>query len=979
MGRCETHRDGTGENKGGETEGFCRFKMPQKMILRPLLVALCTIVLGVWGACAAGVDPDDGLSGTSGGCGLLSLSEAERNWLREHPVIRVVQDPDWPPVEFVDKQGQTQGLSVDYLKSLEAVSGIKFERVQGLRWSESYNRLKRREVDMTTCLTETEERRGFLSFTKPYLIAPIVILTCDSISYIGTLNELKGKKVAVVDGYATGEWIARDYPGVKQVKVSSVGDGFARLAQGDVYAFVDNMLVLSYYLDSGQWKGLRITGTTPYVYAQSIAVRKDWEPLIGILQKALDAIPDEARDRLYRKWVSVRFGPTFDYALYWKVIAGAALLLAGLVFWNRQLSKEIARRKQAESLQAESEANYRHLFEAHGAVKLVLDPESGQIVDANRSAEAFYGWSRDKLMCMNIRNVNTASSKVVMDYMNKALTGESHFEFQHCLADGSIRDVEVFCSQVMWNGKVCLHSIIHDISDRKRVMMECERLMAAVGQVADGVVITDRDGIIQFVNSAVESATGRSHDSLIGLHLDALKSDEPGQCFKTLQQTLAGGRQWRGRFVNRGSDGRRRISEATLSPVRDPEGRIVNYVSVERDITEHVLLSEQLHQAQKMESVGRLAGGVAHDFNNMLQVILGHVELALDTLGSDHPVIGDLREIEKATRNASTLTRQLLTFARKQPVTPQALDLNDAVSGMIPMISKVIGEAITLSWEPRQGLWVVNMDPVQLKQILVNLCVNARDAIQGVGSIMLETRNVVLDEAYCAVHVGVRCGEYAMIAVCDTGCGMSAEVKAHLFEPFFTTKKAGKGTGLGLAIVYGIVKQNQGDIHIYSEPGQGTVFKIYLPRHVAAKAVVAALAAPAIPIPGNGETVLVVEDEAAILDMVKKLLVKFGYRVLTSDRSVQALRLAAEHAGGIQLLVTDVVMPEMNGKELAERVVALNPEIRVLFMSGYTANVIAHHGVLDAGAHFLQKPFSTVDLAAKVRQALDHPKVSKPV
>lgn len=396
-----------------------------------------------------------------------------------------------------------------------------------------------------------------------------------------------------------------------------------------------------------------------------------------------------------------------------------------------------------------------------------------------------------------------------------------------------------------------------------------------------------------------------------------------------------------------------------------------------RDVTDRKLaarenerLQAQLMQAQKMESVGRLAGGVAHDYNNMIGVVLGYSELAMARLGPDDPLREDLSAIHGAALRSRDMTRQLLAFARQQVIAPQILDLNATVEGMLKILRKLIGEDIDLVWHPGRGLWPVSMDPSQLDQILANLCVNARDAIADVGTITIETSTVNVTPDYCSERLEVTPGDFVLLTVSDDGCGMERTTLEHIFEPFFTTKDVGKGTGLGLPTVYGVVRQNGGFVTVYSEPGQGTTFRIHLPRHAG---VVADEPKPAVEdaAPGRNETVLVVEDEAVILGMVERILTRYGYVVLPAGTPGEALALAKAHAGDIALLITDVVMPEMNGRELAARMKALFPGIRCLYMSGYTADVIAHRGVLDQGCLFIQKPFSTTGLAAKVRSALD--------
>jgi PAS domain S-box-containing protein len=408
----------------------------------------------------------------------------------------------------------------------------------------------------------------------------------------------------------------------------------------------------------------------------------------------------------------------------------------------------------------------------------------------------------------------------------------------------------------------------------------------------------------------------------------------------------------------------------TSSPIFNQAGQVTAAIEMVEDITEKLSLESQLRQAQKMESVGRLAGGVAHDFNNMLGVIIGHAELALYKMDRSQPLFAAMQEIHKAALRSADLTQQLLAFARKQTVAPTVLDLNETVEGMLKMLRRIIGEDIDLVWLPDSDVCPVKMDTAQIDQILANLCINARDAIAGVGKVTIETHAVSFDEDYCTDRLGFRPGDFVMLAVSDNGQGMDRETIDKIFEPFFTTKGVGKGTGLGLSTVYGIVKQNDGFINAYSEPGQGSTFRIYLPRH-AAESRQMHEERPVSPDPHGHDTILLVEDEAAILEITQLILENLGYRVLTASTAGEALAVASEHAGEISLVITDVVMPNMSGRDLAKELIARYPGLRTLFMSGYTDNAIAHHGVLDEGINFIQKPFSKQALAAKVREVLD--------
>ncbi|MBU4317220.1 MAG: PAS domain S-box protein [Proteobacteria bacterium] len=408
----------------------------------------------------------------------------------------------------------------------------------------------------------------------------------------------------------------------------------------------------------------------------------------------------------------------------------------------------------------------------------------------------------------------------------------------------------------------------------------------------------------------------------------------------------------------------------------DSQGRSRSIIQVS-DVTERMgaeierkSLENQLRQAQKMESVGRLAGGVAHDFNNMLSVILGHTEIAMSLMGKENPIFANLTEILKACQRSAELTQQLLAFARKQTIAPKVMDLNTWVSGTLKMLQRLIGEDKDLVWIPGHGLWPIKMDPAQMDQILANLAVNAHDAISGVGRVIVETRNIALDDRYCADHVGFIPGDYIRLVVSDNGCGMDKNTLNLIFEPFFTTKELGQGTGLGLATVYGIVKQNNGFIDVSSKPSVGTTFRIYFPRDWSETQVDVTKEADE-PAKGGKETILMVEDEPAILSTGQSLLERLGYTVLPAATPKEAIRLAKEFSGSIDLVITDVVMPEMNGKELSEKLLQQYPGLKCLYMSGYTADVIAHRGVLEGGINFIQKPFSGRELDQKIRGIME--------
>jgi len=641
------------------------------------------------------------------------------------------------------------------------------------------------------------------------------------------------------------------------------------------------------------------------------------------------------------------------------------------------------REKETETRFRDSEERYRSLFGKASEGISIISPD-GHLIEVNESFARMHGYSTAELLQMNIKDLDTPKTAMLIPERMRRLLAEEilSIEVEHHHKDGHVFPMEVSANLISIGGEPFIQCFHRDITDRRRAEEELRRtnelFRSAFEEAPGGMCLVSPEGRFLRVNNAFCTMLERPESELPGMaFMDVTHPEDRSASREWVGKILAGEevpKTLEKRYLRKSGHVLWGIVGSFL--LRSDDGVPLFFITHIQDITdrkraeaEKEKLQAQLQQAIKMEAVGRLAGGVAHDFNNLLTVITGYSELLLRKIGKKSSMHGQVEEIRRAGERAASLTQQLLAFSRKQIIEPKVVHLGHLVAEMHKMLTRLIGEDISLQATTGKSLGSVKVDPGQFQQILMNLVVNARDAMPGGGKIVIETANVDLDEGYCALHPYVKPGRFVMLAVSDTGSGMSEEVKAHIFEPFFTTKEKGCGTGLGLATTYGSVHQAGGSIEVYSEVGIGTTFKIYLPR-VEEQVIIPVNDDLPTDLPGGTETVLIVEDEDILRNLCVRILEHLGYKVLQARNGTEAIVEVQGYGDRIDLLLTDVVMPGMNGSELATQLVLHNPEMKVLFTSGYTEDVISHHGVLAEGVSFIGKPYVPSSLARKVREVL---------
>jgi PAS domain S-box-containing protein len=925
-------------------------------------------------------------------CVIVLWFRTPASFARNNPEEIVAGVPsDFPPQYSIDpKTGQPEGFAVDAMNVLARKTGLKVRYVVFNRWHEIIQAMKEGRIDVVPNEGVIEERKDSTNFTTPLETSYISIFVRSGTTDIKGIDDLHGRKVAVVSDNK-GLFIMQEYGKAELIICSSLEKGLLSLISGNTDAFVyPEAPLLSIARRSGLEDRVKKVGKPLFEVKRAVAVGKGKPELFNELDKAVKAfVTSPEYEKIYAKW----YGSPQPY---WSVrrvlvVAGLAFALILIIFvaWhyfslihlNRDLKDSIEKHEKAKELIQASEHRLTAMFHTVNDAIMVLDPAEGRILDVNDIACERLGYRRDELLKMSPRDLDAPeyAAKVSERIADIERRGSAIFETVWVAHDGRTIPTEISARTMTHQGIPAILSIARDITERKlaeEALKKSEEFNRNILETVDeGFIVIDLEYRIISANKAYLNMVNKSEEDVIGEYCYELNHGLCKPCCEAgedcaVSRTLKTGDPQTAAHTHHDKAGHPVFVETKSFPVKDDSGKIVAAIEVINNITERKKLEGQLRHAQKMEAVGALAGGIAHDFNNILNVIIGYGTMALDRLGDDNLAREQINEVLAAADRATNLTKRLLAFSRKQIVDIGPVNVNQIIFDMEKMLSRIIGEDIVLAIELTGRKTVVMADSGQIEQVLMNLVSNARDAMPKGGTLTISTGTTEIDDGYIAAHGYGEKGTYVLISVTDTGIGMDAETQKKIFEPFFTTKGIGEGTGLGLAITYGIIKQHDGYIHVYSEVGEGTTFKILLPV-IEEGALKDQEFEKAAPLRGGTETILVAEDDASLRKLSSIVLESFGYTVITAMDGEDAITKFMENRDKIQLVVLDMIMPMKSGKEVYEEIRRICPDVKALFASGYTMDIITKKELQDKGMDFIPKPVAPKDLLKKVREALD--------
>ncbi len=952
----------------------------------------------------------------------MALSEEEKDWLKEHPAVRVAIDPEWMPMGSL-----IRAILTDFLQIIHRRTGIRFDFVKEagdeFGWAEAQEQVEQKKIDIFVCTSKTPDRSRLLDFTHPLVEIPVVVYTLSDQLFVDNIQALKGRKVIVRQDTYVNEKIQQNYPEINLIPLRGYQEIFDALNRGKAFAFIDSSFGGSYQLRKLGVTNIKINGSTPLYYRPSMGVRNDLPMLTGILQKAIDSIPEADRDAILQKWISIKYEHGFDYTLLWKIVGPGLIVLLLLFYWNRRLTYEVHERKRAErALQKARDELEVRVEERTAGIARANQELQGEIQERQRAEKAL----RESEASLKRAQEVACIGSWHLDMINHELTwsDETHRIFE--MEPGQPLDYEKSLEAVypddrgrveqawtaalhgkpydiehrLWIGgeKKWVHQkaelefnddgnavgaigTIQDISQRKKAeeaLKESEEKYRLLVEYANDAIFVAQDEAIIFPNPKAMELFGYSAEELARTPFTNLIHPQDRSFVLDRYQRRLSGEDLTGPYSFRVIDQNGQVLAVQLSAVLITwEGRpaTLNFL---RDLTKQRELESQLRQAQKMEAIGTLAGGIAHDFNNILTAIMGHAEiLKFFRIERDSPARPHLEEVLKAAYRAKDLVQQILTFSRQTEQETKPLLLEPIITEAVRFLQAVLPATIEIRQFVGGKEAKVMADPSQMHQVVMNLCTNAAHAMKERGGVLeIKLEEVELDSQAVERFLHLTPGPYVNLTVTDTGQGMAREVMERIFDPYFTTKEQGEGTGLGLAVVHGIVKNHGGSITVDSDLGKGTAFEVLLPRLTGK--VTASSAETDGFLPCGNEHILFIDDEESIVNMAKSALENLGYAVVGVANSTEALETFQSRPDRFHLVITDLTMPHMTGLELAEKLMLVRPGIPIILCSGFGEMKTQKEAKAKGIREFVTKPITIYTLTKTIRKVLEEEKNGRP-
>ena len=927
----------------------------------------------------------------------IKLSPEESTWISEQHIVRV-RIGNLPP--FMLTEGKVQGIAIDYLTHIFNLNGIKITYIHesDVTWPEALEYIKQHEVvDLVPTAKITDERKKEMLFTDEYIFAPWVIFTRTDSDFLSSIDDLNGKTVSVEEGFVMHAKLEQDYPGIKlKVVPARLKDStiipVKDLSTGLVDAYIGNLLSTTYTIQTKGYTNVKVAAPTPFDnHNQAMAIRSDWPELVSIINKTLGSMTPEEHTAIRNKWLSIRYEYGIDktYVLKWVlgVMAVAVCIIGFVLIWNKRLKTEVILRKKIETALKESEKKYKALFNNAQVALFRTGISDGKLLEINQRYASMAGYSTIGDCMAEFNSADAWADKFGRDNLVKMLKENgSVLDYETKIIRRDKLVIWISFSATIFSEQGYIEGSIVDINKRKQAeafLTESRAtLKAALESMTDAVFISDANGrFIEF------------NEAFATFH----RFKNKNECLKTLAEysdildvylpdgTLAPLEMWAVSRALKGETGinceytlRRKDTKETwvasynLAPIRDKEGIIVGSVVVGRDITdqkhaeeEKARLEGQLLQAQKLESIGTLAGGIAHDFNNILYPIIGFTEMSMEDLPEDHPVQENLQDILKGTKRARDLVKQILSFSNQRDLEQKALPLKPLIEETLALLKAVIPSNIIVEQDLSMEDLHVFANTTEIHEIIMNLCTNAYHSMEGKGGVL----KVVLNKDQPGPDILVPEGPYCCLRISDTGTGISSDIIDNIFDPYFTTKDQGKGSGLGLSVIHGIVKSYKGAIEVRSEPGQGTVFNVFLPLTFKRDLFLSEIK-DAVNKSGN-EHILFVDDEAPIVKLGIRMLQRLGYTVTGNTSSADALAVFKANPDKFDLIITDMTMPILLGTQLAQKVLEIRQDIPILICTGFSEQVDKKTAESYGIKGYINKPILMNELSSKVRQLLD--------